>query len=109
MDLLKEQPALVSSFVVMNDFYDSKFVRFTSPDLKCWPDEERTHAMVLVGMRKSTSGEYYFLLQNWWRGRYFIEVSYDYFTFCQPRITFVKKKLTQISSIGSNGECDCAG
>lgn len=98
MDLLEEQPALVSSFVVMDDFYDSKDVRFTIPDLECWPDEERTHAMVLVGMRKSTSGEYYFLLQNWWRGRYFIEVSYDYLTFCQPRITFVKKKLTQISS-----------
>jgi hypothetical protein len=82
----------------MDDFYNSKDVSFTSPDLNYWPDEERTHAMVLVGMRKSISGDYYFLLQNWWRGRYFIEVSYDYLTFCQPRITFVKKKLTQISS-----------
>ena len=54
--------------------------------------------MVLVGMRKTRVGEYYFLLQNWWRDRYFIEVSYEYFAACEPDITFVTKKLTEISS-----------
>ena len=49
-------------------------------------------------MRKTMAGEYYFLLQNWWRGRYFIEVSYDYLSICRPEVTFVNKKLTQISS-----------
>lgn len=98
MKKLEVQPLLVSSFVVMNDFLSTENVSFTIPDLQHWPVEEQRHAMVLVGMRKTKAGDYYFLLQNWWRGRYFIEVSYDYFAMCRPEITLVKKKLNQISS-----------
>lgn len=97
MALLVVQPALVSSFIVMKDFYSTHNVSFTSFKSENWPVVRETHAMVLVGMRKLKTGEYYFLLQNWWRDRYFIEVSYDYLAVCQPEITFVKKKLTQIS------------
>ena len=53
------------------------------------------HSMVLIGARKTTSGDYFFLLQNWWEGRYFIEVSGEYLHHCQAEITFVKKAITR--------------
>ena len=50
--------------------------------------------MVLIGARKSSQGKYFFLLQNWWEGRYFIEVSGEYMHHCQAQITLVKKAIT---------------
>ena len=97
MKMLTKQPALVSRFDIMNNFVKGPSVSFTDPNLDSFPEERESHAMVLVGMRKTVNDEYYFLLQNWWRGRYFIEVSCDYFAACGPLITFVTKKLTQIS------------
>ena len=61
MNRLEVQPALVSSFIVMTDFLSSSEVFFTTPKSECWPKERETHAMVLVGIKKTRAGEYYFL------------------------------------------------
>jgi hypothetical protein len=46
------------------------------------------HAMVLIGARKTASNEYFFLLQDWWKSRYFVEVSGEYLALCEARIIF---------------------
>ena len=51
--------------------------------------------MMLIGARKSATGEYFFQLQNWWEGKYFIEFSGEYMSHCDAMITFVKKAITR--------------
>ena len=87
------KPALVSSFKVYSDFLNSKNVRFSGKPKTSDPKCPERHSMVLIGARKSTAGEYFFLLQNWWEGRYFIEVSGEYMSHCDAMITFVKKAI----------------
>ena len=91
-------PALISLFHVYPDFGQTNEVSFSGVpalnDNVAQSDVER-HSMVLIGARKTSEGEYYFLLQNWWEGRYFIEVSGEYFHHCQAQITFVKKVITR--------------
>lgn len=50
--------------------------------------------MVLIGARKSNDNNF-FLLQNWWDGRYFIEVSGEYMYHCHAKIIFVNKAITR--------------
>jgi hypothetical protein len=91
-------PALISVFRVYPDFGQTSAVSFSGlpaqNDNVSLSDVER-HSMVLIGARKTSEGEYYFLLQNWWQGRYFIEVSGEYMHHCQAQITFVKKAITR--------------
>jgi hypothetical protein len=47
------------------------------------------HAMVLIGMRKTKTGQYYFLLQNWWESKPFVEVSSEYIAYCGGIVSFV--------------------
>ena len=90
-----EHPALVSTFRVFGDFYNSNLVSFSGrPDRKNPRSMDDTHSMVLIGARKS-EGSYFFLLQNWWDGRYFIEVSGEYMYHCEAKITFVNKAITR--------------
>ena len=91
-----QSPALISTFRVYPEFHQTDAVSFS-----CIPQQDVTmtripmHSMVLIGARKTTSGDYFFLLQNWWEGRYFIEVSGEYLHHCQAEITFVKKAITR--------------
>lgn len=49
--------------------------------------------MLLIGLRKdSNTGKYWFLLQNWWKGRFFIEVEGDYFADSYASIVFVSEE-----------------
>ena len=48
--------------------------------------------MVLIGARRSVEG-HYFLLQNCWQDRHFIEVSAEYMHHCGATITFVNKAI----------------
>ena len=91
-------PALISLFHVYPDFGQTTAVSFSG--LPAQNDDvalsdDREHSMVLIGARKTSAGEYYFLLQNWWQGRYFIEVSLEYMHNCQAQITFFKKPITR--------------
>jgi hypothetical protein len=49
------------------------------------------HAMVLVGHRyEKCKNKLYFLLQNWWKNKQFIEVDEDYLEISGANITFIK-------------------
>ena len=89
------KPALVSTFKVYDDFLETKKVSFSGKPKTSNTKHPQMHSMVLIGARKSITGEYFFLLQNWWEGRYFIEVSGEYMYYCDPKITFVKKAFTR--------------
>jgi len=55
------------------------------------------HAMVLIGARiDPIDGEYWFLLQNWWRDRFFIEVTGDYLASSECSLHFVQNTITEI-------------
>lgn len=101
------QPALVSAFQVFNEFRDKKQVSFSrnSYEVESDGDDILMHSMVLIGARKSSTGEYFFLLQNWWEGKYFIEVSGEYMHLCDAKITFVKKAITRKYEL-TNYVCD---
>jgi hypothetical protein len=56
-------------------------------------EPDRVHAMVLIGMRKTKTGQYYFLLQNWWESKPFVEVSSEYFAYCGGIVRFVAPEV----------------
>ena len=99
--LKKGSPALVAGFNVYDDFYNNK-----SNNILCGEPQgsthKYTHTMVLIGIRKEVtdvSGEersqYFYLLQNWWKGRHFVEVDAEYMYHCRSNIIFVSKVLTE--------------
>lgn len=93
LDTVAEKPALISSFKVYKDFL--------SPDAETFSDttycesQLGLHSMVLIGARKSSDGKYFFLLQNWWEGKFFIEVSGEYISHCNAEIIFVNIPITR--------------
>lgn len=60
-----------------------------------------SHAMVLIGMRVDESGQYWFLLQNWWRCKPFVEVTYEYLMAAGASLTFINKLIEDIPQIGT--------
>jgi hypothetical protein len=48
------------------------------------------HAVVMIGFRRNYRGEVFFLLQNSWLHRFFVEVSENYLKECKPDVTFWK-------------------
>ncbi len=44
------------------------------------------------------SDRYSMLIQNWWPGRQFIEMSSVYFASCGGQITFVTKQITALNA-----------
>ena len=89
-----KMPALVSSFKashILNEKAEVSFVDVPSETVAELP----RHAMVLLGARRTHSGDYYFLLQNWWESQYFMEMSGEYLCHCQTKITFVTKPFAR--------------
>jgi hypothetical protein len=84
---LRHRPVLVSSFTVRRSLFFSEDVKFDCSD-EGKLESLGMHAMVMIGGRKK-NGKYYFLLQNWWSNRYFIEVSESYLQFAAASVTFV--------------------
>jgi len=88
-------PGLVSKFQVHEDFYDSSIRKHygkPSGDMKGW------HAMTLVGHRIDEKGTPYYLLQNWWKNKQFVEVDADYLEHCGANFHFIKTPQTAIPS-----------
>ena len=52
--------------------------------------------MNLIGYRIENN-KYYYLLQNWWKNKQFIEVDSDYMQSCNAIVTFVKTIQNEIS------------
>jgi hypothetical protein len=89
-------PALISRFHIYPHFKESSCTSFSMI-----PEGEKVletlHAMVLVGYRDDEKlKETYFLVQNWWKDRYFIEVTASYLEAAQADVVFVREKFTNI-------------
>jgi len=86
-------PGLVSRFAVHDDFMDSSIRKHygkPSGSFVGW------HAMTFVGHREDAAGAPYFLLQNWWKKKQFVEVDADYLEQCGASFTFIKTPQTAI-------------
>lgn len=94
---LKEYgPALVSNFKVFPDFENNNQHKHTGSHNKGNPDKG-SHAMVLVGY-KVEEGNHFFLMQNWWLKKQFVEVDHDYLLSCQAKLFFVETEQPNIPS-----------
>jgi len=65
---------LVSRFLVHDDFYDFLVHHHQGDPVG---KVHGFHSMALVGFRQE-QGVYYYLLQNWWKKKQFVEVRQDY-------------------------------
>ena len=82
---------LVSSFRVDRAFLQAG----TSYHGIVAPCEGGLHAMAVVGHREE-GGTHYFLLQNWWAGKQFVEVSEEYLDSSGASFSFVTKSVSEI-------------
>ena len=83
-------PALVCGFDVYDDF--EKPGKFSYGDADIPPANVKSkgqHSMVLLGVRKENEQKI-FLLQNWWKGKQFVECSEEYLASCEAKAFFVK-------------------
>jgi hypothetical protein len=85
------RPAILAQVKAADMANSTERVVFTDPPPN-QPDEIR-HAMVLIGARRDENGEYFFLVQNWWESRYFMELSGRYLAACDAKIIFLRKNI----------------
>jgi hypothetical protein len=93
--LTKFGAGLVTKFHVDDNFRDSDNFSFTgSVDI----DTTKTtgHAMVLVGVREDKLGQGWFLLQNWWEGKQFVEMTLEYLKSSNALLYFPLQKHTKV-------------
>lgn len=94
MERLAFKPALVSNFRVDHQFHHGG-TSFLTGSVNT-AELSGHHAMVLIGCRACPVHGYVFLLQNWWKGRYFIEVSASYLASSKATISFVTQEIEYI-------------
>ena len=100
MNRLKTHPALIAVFDVSTDFIASDQLTYGSAtDIMQAQEAEECHSMVLVGIRQDQDGQYWFLCQNWWPHKPFIEVSYEYMIAAGVYIAFIDKTQFEIPRI----------
>jgi hypothetical protein len=94
-DRLKQYgPGLVAEFEVFSDFYNEP--ELYSYDGKPTGQSIGHHAMVLIGARTDNNDKRWFLLQNWWKKKQFVEVSEEYLEACGATVYFVKTTQPKI-------------
>jgi hypothetical protein len=95
-DALKAySPGLVSRFEVHEDFSNSTIHHHNGTHSGTYVSN---HAMALVGHR-STNGTQYFLLQNWWKKKQFVEVDASYLKHSGASVWFIKTPQTGVPKI----------
>lgn len=87
-------PALVNGFDVRKDFYNSP--NKLSFDGDPVGKHIGYHAMVLIGSRHDETGKEWFLIQNWWPGLQFVEMSASYLKKSDCTLYFVKTPQSHI-------------
>lgn len=104
--LKRDGPGLVSMFKVYADFTDdtrhSHDVGLNSPCKIIGIENDGMlgyHAMVLIGCRQDAAGSWWFLLQNWWKAKQFVEVSISYLQMCGAMVYFAKTPQPCIPSV----------
>jgi hypothetical protein len=90
----KYGPLLVSGFVVHEDFLENK----NSYDGAPQGDVVGTHAMIIIGTRRDTENRLWFLVQNWWDSKQFVQISKSYLVNCRAVCYVVKTKQNSIPS-----------
>lgn len=88
-------PGLVSFFKVHKDFTDKTIHSHVGVPVG---ELVGLHAMVLIGHRVGIDGKVFYLLQNWWKDKQFVEVDQEYFKRCNPTVYFVETPQTEIPS-----------
>jgi len=86
-------PALVTNFAVTTVFKARGMHSYSGMPNGEEDEYEKTHAMLLIGMRKTNDGKYFLLLQNWWESKPFVEVSSEYLAYCGGKIHFVDPEI----------------
>ena len=84
---------LVSAFEVHSEFLDREA---HSHGGRPTTQLEGLHAMMLIGARVDENENQWFLLQNWWAAKQFVEVDVEYMERASPTIFFVKTPQTAI-------------
>jgi hypothetical protein len=84
----KYGPALVSCFRVHEDFNDLNVLTHKGITKG---EYVGLHSMLIIGYRHDAeNNKDYFLLQNWWTSKQFIEIDLAYLKACKPLIYFVE-------------------
>jgi hypothetical protein len=86
MDQVTTQPGMVTDFVATQPFTRSTLASFAGKPT--FAGTEGVHTMLIVGARH-VGDAYYFLLQNWYNEKQFVEVSAEYLAYCLASMFFV--------------------
>jgi hypothetical protein len=88
-------PALVSVFAVHDDFCgdQASYDGMPSGALLGY------HSMIIIGYRRDDRNNLWFLVQNWWHHKQFIEISQDYMLNCECVVYFVRTPQIDIPSV----------
>jgi hypothetical protein len=97
---------LVTKFHVDDNFRNSSNSSFSGTVAI---DKTKTtgHAMVLVGVRIEKSGQCWVLLQNWWEGKQFVEVTLEYLKSSNAFIYFTTDEHTKNRDLLTTSATDC--
>jgi hypothetical protein len=112
---LETAPGLISEMLIEKSFLDISIWSHDSvPSPVEWKKDTKgaseTHSMMLIGGRKVMINpnpsdpqqlrrpKYFFLLQNWYTSKFFVEVSGEYLYQCAAKISFVDKIITSYPS-----------
>jgi hypothetical protein len=87
--------ALLSEFHVDEDFRLVNKFSFTG-SVKVDLEKTTWHAMVLVGVREDKSGQCWLLVQNWWEGKQFVEMTLEYLKSSNAVLHFSLKEHTKV-------------
>ena len=83
-------PGLVSSFMVTNTFKDVSISSHQGPIPDINEDSKGCkHAMIVVGARLDNQNNGWFLLQNWWSKKQFVEVDFKWLKSSGASLSFV--------------------
>ena len=92
--LVITRPGIISQMKATHLSESVEQIQFS--DVPCSQLDYPRHAMLLIGACKKADGEYYFLVQNWWQSRPFLELSGRYLAQCDAKITFLKPTVTKL-------------
>jgi len=91
--LQRHGPGLVSRFSVHSDFVGESLTF----DGNVFGPQQGHHAMLLIGARTDvTTDKRWFLLQNWWKSKQFVEVSESYMLSACAKVCFVTTPQTEM-------------
>jgi hypothetical protein len=82
-------PGIIGSFQTEDDFHVRDKVLFSGTASFPHENSNVVHAMVLVGVRVDVDGTFWLLVQNSWRHKQFVTMTYEYFQSCGGRVWFI--------------------